>query len=331
VTDVAFATGVFTLSLDFELIWGTRDYAGTETFRRACEIERAIVIDRLVALFSRFDLSATWCIVGHLFLDRCEVVRGQKHPDVRRMDPPASGVDWFADDPASDERSAPTFYGRDLVRRIRECAVPQEIGSHTFSHVVFDHPRCTRAVAESEIGKCVSIARAESVELRSFAFPRNRVAHLDVLQQQGFKAYRGPEPHWYDASWMPPPGKRIAHLSSFIARTCPPVVLPLRQSGLWNIPGSMILLPMHGVRKYIPGRSRVVRAVKGIRRAVEERKIFHLWFHPTNMAVQLEEMFNVLAGILEYACTLRADGRLVTMTMGEIADYASAVAGIPNE
>ena len=40
--------GVFTVSLDFELIWGTLDLFGPERFRRACEIERSEVIDRVV-------------------------------------------------------------------------------------------------------------------------------------------------------------------------------------------------------------------------------------------------------------------------------------------
>jgi hypothetical protein len=41
--------GAFTLSLDFELIWGTLDIAGLK-FRRHYEAERSVVIDRLLAL-----------------------------------------------------------------------------------------------------------------------------------------------------------------------------------------------------------------------------------------------------------------------------------------
>ena len=40
--------GVFTLSLDLELIWGTLDLLGPEAFRQRCEVERQVVIDRLV-------------------------------------------------------------------------------------------------------------------------------------------------------------------------------------------------------------------------------------------------------------------------------------------
>ena len=65
------ARGVFTLSLDFELIWGTLDLFGPQAFRRVCEIERHLVIDRLLSLLEEFELPATWCILGHLFLDSC--------------------------------------------------------------------------------------------------------------------------------------------------------------------------------------------------------------------------------------------------------------------
>ena len=35
------------------------------------------VVDRLLALFARYDISATWALVGHLFLDRCHDGDGQ--------------------------------------------------------------------------------------------------------------------------------------------------------------------------------------------------------------------------------------------------------------
>src|SRR6476469_6594494 len=101
--------GVFTLSLDFELIWGTLDLFGPERFRAACERERGL-IQRLLDLFVEFDVSATWCVLGHLFLDRCHGGEGGKHPEIVR---PLHGWcrhDWFADDPCADEATAPIFY-----------------------------------------------------------------------------------------------------------------------------------------------------------------------------------------------------------------------------
>ena len=69
---MALERGVFTLSLDFELIWGTQDLFGPEPFRRASIFERRRIIDDLLAMLDEFEIPATWCIVGHLFLNTCD-------------------------------------------------------------------------------------------------------------------------------------------------------------------------------------------------------------------------------------------------------------------
>lgn len=321
-----FDAGVFTISLDFELIWGTIDKAGT-AFEEACIIERNQVVDRLLALFSRYDIAATWCILGHLFLDRCKPAGNVKHPEITRPEHAWVEGDWFANDPSSDEQHAPAFYGQSLIRRIRSATPRQEIGSHSFSHVIFGDAGCSRATAESEIAECVRLARESGVELRSFAYPRNVVGHIDVLREHGFTSYRGEEPHWYERRSLPKPVKRIAHLLDVIVAATPPVVMPERvEEGMWNLPGSMIYFPRHGIRKWIPMNVRVRRAIKGLDRAAARKEIFHLWFHPTNLAFDSDAMFAGLEKILVHAAKLRDKGLLRVMTMDEIAKQAEAAA-----
>ena len=312
--------GVFTVSLDFELIWGTLDLFGPDGFREAYHRERAEVIDRLLTLFVEFDVSATWCVLGHLFLERCAAKGGRKHPEIVRPSHSWYKQDWFIHDPCDGEESAPLFYGRSLVDKILACPVPQEIGSHGFSHIIFGDPGCSRATAESEISECVRLAEAQGIRMRSFAFPRNQVGHLDVLYENGFTCYRGPDPLWYEQG----NGKRtivqrLGHLWDIVRMAQPPVVVPERTAvGIWNIPGSMIYFPMHGLRRYIPASVRVRRAIKGLEAAAREKKIFHLWFHPTNLAFQVEEMFNGLRAILEQAASMRAGDRLEIRPMGSL-------------
>jgi hypothetical protein len=153
---IPFERGVFTISLDFELIWGTRDKYGIEKFQEACRIEREVVIDRLLNLFVEFQFPATWCIVGHLMLDHCT-----GHKDI--IPPQHSWCkDWFALDPCTDEASAPLFYGQSLIRKIQQCKVPQEIGSHTsrcvariwFSHLSRHGTAMVRSHARSFKANC---------------------------------------------------------------------------------------------------------------------------------------------------------------------------------
>ncbi len=311
--------GVFTISLDFELIWGTLDLFGPQGFRHAYEIERKEVIDRLLALFVEFEVPATWCMLGHLFLDRCSSEGGSKHPEIVRPHHAWHPEDWFLHDPCRNEESDPLFYGRSLLEKIRACPVPQEIGSHSFSHVIFSDGGCSRETAESEVAASVRAAREVGVDLRSFAFPRNQVGHLEVLRDYGFTCYRGPDPLWYEQGSGRKAAKRLAHLWDVLRASEPPVGLPqLTSVGIWNIPGSMIYFPMHGLRRYIPISLRVRRAVKGLEAAAREKRIFHLWFHPTNLAFQMEQMLDGLRAILEHAATLRANDALTFLPMGAL-------------
>ena len=312
-----FSTGIFTISLDFELIWGTLDLFGPEKFRSICLRER-VVVERLLELFAEFEVSATWCTVGHLFLRECADHHGVKHPQIVRPNHAWVSNDWFAHDPCGDESSEPVFYGRSLIEKILACRVPQELGCHTFSHAIFGDPGCSKATARTELAECVKLARQMGVEMRSFVFPRNRVGHLDVLQEFGFTCYRSREPQWYER-W-PEAVKRAGHLFNVLVATEPPVSLPqLDEGGLWHTPASMLYFPMKGNRRhFVPVSVRVKRARKGLDAAVKRKRVFHLWFHPTDMAEEIDRMFAGLRSILEYARTLRARGDIETLPMGAL-------------
>ena len=320
--------GTFTLSLDFELIWGTLDL-DLEGFREACERERSEVVDRLLALLAEFEIPATWCTLGHLFLAECSPHDGHKHPEI--VPPTHAWVgDWFAKDPSGTEETDPIFYGKTLVERILACPVPQEIGCHSFSHPIFGDPGCSRETAASELAECVRLASERGVELRSFAFPRNRVGHLEVLREHGIRAYRGPDRVWYEDERYPGPLKRLGHIADVLVARRPPVVLPEETlPGLWNVPGSMIFFPAHGRRRHIPSSLRVSRAVKGLDAAAAQRRIFHLWFHPTNLAFETDAMFAALRRIFERAAKLREADQLWIKSMGEIVADAQAAQGQP--
>jgi hypothetical protein len=296
--DIELRRGIFTISLDFELIWGTFDKPKHTRFRRLCVIEREEVIDRLLELFLQYRVSATWCTVGHLFLD--PAWDGGVH---------STGAD------------APIFYGRDLVDKIQRCAVPQEIGSHTFTHKVFDDPSCTRAIADEELAACTKAARDIGIQMTSFVFPRNRIAHLDLLPQHGFTAFRGQDERWYARTGKRRWFHRAGHLMDVFCATTPPAVMPVRrEEGVWEIPGSMLFTPSHGLRRIIPAAARVHRARKGLTSAADSKKVFHLWFHPTDLVVRRNAMFEGLRQILEYACELREAGRISILPMSSIAE-----------
>jgi hypothetical protein len=313
--------GLFTLSFDFELIWGTLDKGGPDGFAHACAIEREEIIDKLLTMLEEVHIPATWCVLGHIMLRACSPHAGVKHPEIVRPHHSWHPDDWFVDDPCGNEESHPNFYGASLVERIRACRIPQEIGCHSFSHTIFGDPGCSRQTAESELAACRRIAEAQGIPMRSFAFPRNLVGHLDVLGEHGFVCFRGPEPNWYERPRTPTIIKRAAHVTDVVLARHPPLVSPYRIGALWNVPGSMIYLPAHGIRRFIPVTSRVRRAMKGLDGAAEQRKLFHLWLHPTNLADRRSEMLAGLRAVLEHASDLRDRGQLTIAPMGDAHQF----------
>lgn len=313
-SEAPFPRGVFTLSLDFELVWGALDLHGPSGFRDACLRERAGVVDRLLGLLAEFEVSASWLTVGHLMLERCD----GRHADVARPAHAWSRGDWFADDPGGDETAAPLFFGRSLIERIRACPVPQEIGGHSFSHVIYGDAGCSRAAAESDLDALVAAAAGMGLSLASFSFPRNRVGHQDALAPRGFQVFRAPEPGWHFHS-RSALLRRLGHLADVALARCPPAVFPRREAdGIVSVPGSMIYFPMHGLRRFLPVSVRVRRARKGLAEAVRRRGVFHLWTHPTNLADETEAMFGGLRAILSEVRALRERGQMDVRTLGAL-------------
>jgi len=285
---------IFTVSIDFELAWGTADRPYAARLRRLCETERREVVDRLLGLFEEYEIRATWAIVGHLFLDQ----------------------------PAVTSRANPElYYASDLIERIRRCPVEQEIGSHSFHHIEMMESECPRARAEADVAECVRQAARWNIDMKTFIFPRNLVGHLDILKRLGFACYRGPEPHWYADRRRTV--RRMGHLLEILAARTPPAVMPREEGGIWNIPGSMLYTPSHGARRYLPVWMRVLRARRGLDEAVRRRQIFHLWFHPTDLAGRVDAMIGGLRRIFDRAARLRESGQLAICPMRDLVPAGS--------
>src|SRR5262249_32941528 len=162
-----------------------------ERFARDVPDPRGTVRDLLALLVER-ELSATWAMVGHLFLGACQRgPDGRAHPELVRPRYRWYPRDWLSCDPCSDRARAPLFYGDAILGLLVGARTPQEIGCHSFSHLVYGDPGCSREAAASDLAACVQAARARGIVLRSFVFPRNLEGHHALLREHGFIAYRG--------------------------------------------------------------------------------------------------------------------------------------------
>jgi peptidoglycan/xylan/chitin deacetylase (PgdA/CDA1 family) len=221
-------------------------------------------------------------------------------------------------------QTAPWWYGRDLLEAVRGAGAAHEIATHTFSHIIVDDPGCSAAVFSSELAKCAELQQAAGLPpLRSIVYPNNTIAHLDVLPQYGLTAFRGREAGWH---FHAPHALRRPAALLFRALPFQPPVYTLRpQPGvpLVDVPASMVLLAYDGVRRWLPDVSRVRQAQRGLRAAARQGRVFHLYFHPYNLASS-PRMLRVLETILQSVSRMQAAGALRVRTMSQLADEVLA-------
>jgi peptidoglycan/xylan/chitin deacetylase (PgdA/CDA1 family) len=311
--------GTFVLSLDTELAWGNCWNGQVQRYARHYDRYRESVA-RIVALLDHYQVPATWAFVGHLLLEACD----GRHADVLRPRYPWFAGEWLAWDPGTDLRRDPWWYGRDLLERVRGAQVEHEIATHTFSHLIADDAGCSAEVFDSEIAKCAALHRAAGLPpLRSIVYPNNAIAHLETLPRRGLIAYRGREAGWHARA--PRPLRRAAALL-FRALPFQPPVYNLRRRPelrLVDVPASMVLLAYDGPRRWVPDYARVRQAERGLQAAERRGSVFHLYFHPYNLASS-PRMIRVLEAILQAVSRARAAGRLRASTMGQLAEEVLA-------
>jgi peptidoglycan/xylan/chitin deacetylase (PgdA/CDA1 family) len=310
--------GVLVISIDVELAWGVFDLPDYEKFLPAIARTREIV-QELLQLFRRYDVRATWAIVGHLFLHQCLPQDGMVHPEILRPQHAWFPHDWLRDDPGTSRTADPLWYGTDLVDTIRKAKPDQEIGSHSFCHMIYGDGGCSRQAAISDLQAARQAAGRLNIHPITFVFPRDLPGHLDLLAKHGFLCYRGQPAWWFRRL----PAARLiqaGHLLDDVLGFAPPTVrATIDDLGLVNIPGSMLFRHAKGIRRIIPAASRIRKARAGIRRAIRRQEIFHLHFHPWNFGWNRRRLMGALSRILEGAALERDAGRLDILTMGEVA------------
>lgn len=269
--------GIFCLSIDTELLWGRKD--NPQPFFSDTQ-KAKMIIKKLLFLFDKYQIPATWAIVGELF-----------------------------------NEGDPLWHGPDIIKMIKTYP-NQEIACHTYSHEVFDEKKLNLQEAETEIKKCLKVTRP--LRLRSFVFPKNIIGHLEVLKKYGFCCFRGPEPYWF--SKISKRQKLFQILDFLLLLSPPISKPSKHSSGLINIPGSMLYISSRGLRKFLPVDMRVIKAKKGIKKANKIGGVFHLWFHPIDFARETEKMFLGLEEILKYAAKLRKENKLEIKSMGQITE-----------
>jgi len=307
----SFQRGVVMLSFDTEQMWGYFDQLNEPQFqsRYPGAIEAH---EKLLACLCAAGLSATWFVVGGMTLRGSAGAR-----DCRMAGLPA---DWTVGIPSGHETTAPMWYRRSFVERLREARPFQEIGLHGgLTHFIWTDGRATREVVRWELAEGVKALEQALISPLSFSFGREEEAYHMLLPGYGIRCYRGRTPVFACELGRTLPGALLRALDELV-RASPPLVWPRETlPGLWNIPASLFLYPIGPLRtRFLALPSRRERFRRGLEAAARYRGIFHFCLHPENLA-ESPHGFSLLDEILEHLTQARNRGDVEVLTMDQVA------------
>jgi peptidoglycan/xylan/chitin deacetylase (PgdA/CDA1 family) len=316
--------GTLVVSLDFELYWGVRD----KRTLQECEASLAgtrQVVPRLLALFRRHEIHATWATVGLLLCDsQQEALRRSPEAKPSYLNRNLSPYPYLST-VGDDERSRPLHFAPELVRQIVETP-HQELATHTFSHFYC----LERGPSLDELGADLCAARLVAAEKFgrepvSLVFPRNQVdaAALRVCRDAGVLAYRGTEDTWFhrarngsEERWV----HRLLRLldTYFDISGSDAYDVPRPSAPPIELPSSRFLRPYTRALRALEWlRLRRITAAMAV--AAERGQVFHLWWHPENFGAEQDENLAFLEGVLCAFDDLRARHGMRSRAMGELA------------
>ena len=136
----------------------------------------------------------------------------------------------------------------------------------------------------------------------TFVYPRNLVAHRDVLREFGFTGYRTRRTYKFKY------GDFLDEMNIFVR--------PDQDSNLESpiaIPSGFYLNWLSGRRKLIPRAITLTRAQRLLDAAVHSGGVVHYYTHPENIATAPATL-GLLRNVLEKAARMRAAGKVEILT-----------------
>jgi peptidoglycan/xylan/chitin deacetylase (PgdA/CDA1 family) len=284
------------ISLDFELHWGVFD-AYDDRYNDNI-LGARLAIPKILELFKKYDIHATWAIVGLLFNeDKSDYVKYQplllpSYED-KRLNPFNCGI-------GEDEAADKLHYAHSIIKLIQEYP-NQEIASHSYSHYYCQAKGQTIAEFEEDIKSAVNIAKDKfNINIKSFVFPKNEINqdYLNILNKYSISTYRSNPNHigFSDKYRNTIIGKIFRILDSFIC---------ISSYDKTSLVGPHEPKGIIGNRFLRPYKNKIINIFM-LRRIISEMKFsakhnynYHLWWHPHNFGMNLEKNLDNLECVLK--------------------------------
>lgn len=319
--------GNLVISLDFELNWGVRDDFKLVNYEKNLLGVRSVV-PALLSLFCKHGIHATWATVGLLFFrNHDELIKGlpNKKPHYENKElSPYKHMGKIG----HSEKDDPYHYAYTLIKMIYSYP-GQEIGSHTFSHYYCVERGQDANSFRDDLQAAINAAKKfPLLSINSIVFPRCQIneEYISICEEKGIKAYRGTESAWFYKSaeksrYMSLARKSLRLLDSYLmisGHNCYSIDAIIANFP-FNIPSSRFLRPYSRKLRFLEPL-RLKRILSDLTYAAREGMVYHLWWHPHNFGVNMEQNLFFLEKILKHYTMLREYYGMECLNMEELSE-----------
>lgn len=316
--------GSLVISLDFELYWGARDKRSLEEYKNThFGVKNAII--QMLQVFSEYEIHATWATVGFLFFESSDHLKNNLPNKLPKyLNDKFSPYTYLLE---SKHLEKEYHFAPELIELIQQ-QKGQEIGTHTFSHYYCLEEGQCRDEFSADLVKALKIAEEKGISIKSLVFPRNQwnLEYFDSLKELGLLCYRGNESSWlYQASKSGGAKiKRAMRLLDHYMNLSGNNTYDFEaciNSRPYNFPSSRFLRPYSKKLAMLDGM-RLKRITNAIDHAAKHNKLFHLWWHPHNFGVNIDENIDFLRKILNHFKHAQQTYGMKSLNMAELCSLA---------
>lgn len=279
----------FILSLDCEGRWGVADHVGPRERAGLTDDRLRRAYQDILGLLDEYDVPATFAFVG------CFAADARGHPLLREMPKETRS---FLGNALQDMDVDEGWDGSWAVDCTGSAKTAHELALHGTTHVPWSRLSPDGARWEMEL---LGALETPIKRAKTFIYPRNDVAHTDVLAEYGISGYRAAAPR---------KGK-LRSLASELNVFATAESDPVQREKPFTIPAGYFVNWQSGPRRAVPRQVSAVRVRNMLRNA--NGRVVHFWLHPENIATAPATL-PLLRDIVEAAAAERDADRCDIMT-----------------
>lgn len=315
--------GTFTISLDFELLWGIFDKVGLG-YRPDYFTNTRKVIPLMLEKFANSQIQVTWATVGMLFAENAEEWKAYSPeylPSYRNNS--FSAYEWAKQNGIRPE----VHFAPELIRQILQTP-GQELGSHTYAHYYTLMRGQSPQQFRQDLKATQKIAGEKfGVSLESLVFPRNHINELyhGICLEEGYSYVRGNPANWF---WQETQHESFAK-KLFRSADC---FLNIGQrtsytkNEIQNYPGEPIVIPASRILRPLIKNTSMLNALRLSRIKAEMElaarlgEIYHLWWHPHNFGNDPQSSILELEDVINHFLMLREKYGMNSLNMKNLGE-----------